>query len=226
MHRSAPLRFGSIQARPPHVEAGQRVGLLGGSFNPPHAAHRLITKIALRRLGLDQVWWLVTPGNPLKSHTDLLPLPDRVQLARALLEDPRVRVTDFEKDLDTAFTAATLAYLKARHPGVHFVWLMGGDCLAEFHRWRHWRQIFEMMPIAVIDRPGWRLRAVASPTARTFADRRIPESKGRVLPDLQPPCWSYLTGPTLRLSSTEIRRGSRSRATTGHGLETASTGPS
>jgi len=205
MRRSAPVPISDVQTRPPHAAAGQRIGLLGGSFNPPHGAHRLITDIALKRLGLDRVWWLVTPGNPLKSRSELLPLANRVQLSRELVDDPRVVVTDFEKGLGTTFTAATLAHLKSRSQGVHFVWLMGADCLAEFHRWRNWRQIFEMMPVAVVDRPSWRLRALSSQCSRAFAGCRLPESSARRLPVSTPPCWTYLTGPTLRLSSTEIR---------------------
>ncbi|MGE0766989.1 MAG: nicotinate-nucleotide adenylyltransferase [Hyphomicrobiaceae bacterium] len=205
MRRSAPFRFGSMHARPPHAEPGQRIGLLGGSFNPPHAAHRLITEIALSRLALDRVWWVVTPGNPLKNRSELLPLAERVDLARTLMDDPRVVVTDFEKNLGSPFTAATLAYLELRFRGVHFVWVMGGDCLADFHRWQHWREIFETIPIAVVDRPGWRLPALASRAGRAFASRRLPESLASHLATTHPPAWVYVTGPTLQLSSTEIR---------------------
>jgi nicotinate-nucleotide adenylyltransferase len=206
MRKSAPFCFGTIRARPPHVEAGMRIGLLGGSFNPPHAAHRLISEIALRRLGLDRVWWLVTPGNPLKSHTELLPLSHRVAMARALANDRRSIVTDFEKDLGSPFTAATLGYLKLRYRGVRFVWLMGADCLAEFDQWRHWREIFGQMPIAVVDRPGWHLKALAGPAARAFAKFRIPADRAGMLASLQPPAWTLLTGPLSPLSSTAIRR--------------------
>lgn len=205
MRRSAPFRFGSIHARPPHAEPGQRIGLLGGSFNPPHAAHRLITEIALKRLALDRVWWVVTPGNPLKSRSELFPLVERVELARRLMDDPRVIITDFEKGLGSPFTAATLAHLKLRFPGVHFVWVMGGDCLADFHRWQHWRQIFETIPIAVVDRPGWRLPALASRAGRTFASSRLPDSHAPLLATSEPPAWIYLTGPTMHLSSTQLR---------------------
>lgn len=220
MRRSDPVPFSDLHTRPPHAAAGQRIGLLGGSFNPPHAAHRLITDIALKRLGLDRVWWLVTPGNPLKSRSELLSLSKRVELSRALVDDPRVIVTDFEKGLGTTFTAATLAHLTFRSPGVNFVWLMGADCLAEFHRWRNWRQIFETMPIAVVDRPGWRLAALSSKCARTFVARRLPESAARRLPVSAPPCWTYLTGPTMRLSSTEIRLATKARGAPGDYQET------
>lgn len=206
MRRSAPFRFGSLRARPPHAEPGQRIGLLGGSFNPPHAAHRLITEIALKRLGLHQVWWIVTPGNPLKSHGQLKPLDVRLRLARDLARDPRVVVTGFEAELGSSFTAATLAFLKLRFPRVHFVWIMGADCLAEFDRWRHWRQIFEHLPIAVVDRPGWRLPALASRAGSAYRGRRLPEARAKHLATQEPPCWSLLSGPLMDLSSTQIRR--------------------
>jgi nicotinate-nucleotide adenylyltransferase len=205
MRRSAPLGFGSIHARPPLARPGQRIGLLGGSFNPPHAAHRLITEIALKRLALDRFWWLVTPGNPLKQRSELRPLDERMRLCRALMDDPRVVITDFEKDLATSFTAATLAHLQLRHPGVRFVWVMGADCLAGFHLWQQWRQIFEAMPIAVVDRPGWRLKALSSQAGRAFAARRLPEAGAACLASRATPAWVYLSGPTLHLSSTQLR---------------------
>jgi nicotinate-nucleotide adenylyltransferase len=209
MRRSAPFRFGSLHARLPHAEPGQRIGLLGGSFNPPHIAHRRITEIALQRLGLDRVWWLVTPGNPLKSRSELLSLEERMGLARALKRDSRVVISDFEKGLGSSFTAATLAHLRLRYPGVRFVWLMGADCLAGFHRWQHWREIFAMMPIAVIDRPGWLLAAVSSKAGRAFARSRLPEARAKRLAFARPPQWTLLTGPLLHVSSTEIRQQAR-----------------
>lgn len=205
MHRSAPVRFGSLAARLPHATSGQRIGLLGGSFNPPHAAHRLISQVALRRLRLDRVWWIVTPGNPLKDRSELLSLQERVALGREMAEDRRIIVTDFEKNLTSRFTAATLQHLALRLPGAHFVWLMGADCLAEFHRWGQWRQIFGLLPIAVVDRPGWRLRAMASPAAHSFAKYRIPEQEAQCLPFADTPCWTLLSGPLSPISSTKIR---------------------
>ncbi len=195
-----------MAVRPPHAEPGQRIGLLGGSFNPPHEAHLLISQIALSRLGLDKVWWIVTPGNPLKAHDGLPPLHERMALCRRLASDRRIVVTGFEADLQTSFTAATLSHLAARFPETHFVWVMGADCLAEFHRWRHWRQIFETMPIAVVDRPGWHLRAIASVAARTFAAARLPAVRGRSLPVTRPPAWTFLIGPLSSQSSTALRK--------------------
>jgi len=205
VHRSALVDFGALAARPPHAEPGQRIGLLGGSFNPPHAAHLLISRIALSRLALDRVWWIVTPGNPLKTSAGLPPLEHRLRQCRALARDARIVVTGFEQGLDTAFTAATLAFLRRRNRGVRFVWLMGADCLAEFHRWRLWREIFATLPIAVVDRPGWRLKALAAPAARAFATARVPESRANLLAGTPPPAWTLLTGPLSPLSSTAIR---------------------
>ena len=185
---------------------GQRIGLLGGSFNPPHAAHRLITHIALKRLELDAVWWVVTPGNPLKSHSDLAPLDERLQLCRAMAEgDPRIKITAFESALPSPYTAATLAFLRQRFPGVHFVWLMGADNLATFHRWEQWLAIAGMMPIAVVDRPNWRLASMASPASRYLAKSYVREDRARLLPGMPPPAWTFLTGPLSDLSSTAIR---------------------
>lgn len=209
MRKSAPFRFGSMNARPPHSEAGQRIGLLGGSFNPPHAAHRLISQIALKRLRLDQVWWLVTPGNPLKGNGGLRPLEERLALCRDMAGDARITVTGFEAGLQSSFTMATLAFLVGRRPRTRFVWIMGADCLPQFHRWAQWREIFQLLPIAVIDRPGWHLKALSSPAAGAFARKRLPETHAARLADSSPPAWTLLTGPLMALSSTEIRSTAR-----------------
>jgi len=143
----------------------RRVGIMGGTFNPPHAGHQLVSSTTLKRLQLDQLWWVVTPGNPLKSNGGLPSLESRMEACRALVSDPRMTVTGFEAELQTPYTAATLAFLRKRYPAVHFVWVMGADNLAGFHRWQHWRDIMETMPIAVVDRPGWRLRSLLDLTA-------------------------------------------------------------
>jgi nicotinate-nucleotide adenylyltransferase len=181
------------------------IGLLGGSFNPPHEAHRLITLSALKRLGLNRVWWLVSPGNPLKSRAELLTLGERMGLARKLARHPRIEVTAIEAALGTAYTANTLRFLKSRCPGVRFVWLMGGDNLAGFHRWQSWEQIFSLMPVAVADRPSWRLRALNARAARRFSRFRQAEHRARLLPWMEPPAWVYLTGRLSPLSSTALR---------------------
>ncbi len=191
--------------RPPPAAAGMRIGLLGGSFNPPHAAHRLISLNALKRLRLDRVWWMVSPGNPLKEHSELAPLAERIALCRALSRHPRIDVTAFETGIGTAYTALALRFLRRRFPGVHFVWLMGADNLAGFHRWNEWQAIFGLMPIAAEDRPEWRYRALASPAASCFGRFRVPESAAATLPGLAPPAWCYLSGPLSKLSSTALR---------------------
>jgi nicotinate-nucleotide adenylyltransferase len=205
MRKSAPVRFGSLSVRPPLALPGQRIGLFGGSFNPPHEAHRVMSLVALKRLRLDRIWWLVTPGNPLKTRDGLAALEDRMAAAQTMAADPRIVVTDVEKGLPSAFTAATIAHLQLRHPSTRFVWVMGADCLAGFHRWRQWRDIFRTVPVAVVDRPGWRLKALASPAARAFAPDRRPEAAASRLAAAHPPAWTLLTGPLLAISSTEIR---------------------
>lgn len=188
----------------PLAFAGQRIGLLGGSFNPPHAGHLHITRWALRSFGLDQVWWLVTPGNPLKAEAPAS-LPRRMAAARALAREPRVRVTDVEVRLGTRFTAETLARLKGYYPGVHFLWLMGADNLTGFHHWDRWQDIMEMVPVGVLGRPGQQVAAGLAPAARRFAAARVEPSAARGLADMQPPAWTLLTGPMVDLSSSEIR---------------------
>lgn len=209
MRKSAPFRFGSLEAKLPPIADGLRVGLMGGSFNPPHAAHRLISDIALSRLGLDQIWWIVTPGNPLKNHSELLPLEERMRLSRSLAGASKVIVTDFERGLRSSFTAATIGHARLRFPGAKFVWIMGADCLAGFHRWQHWDDILQTVPVAVIDRPGWRHKALSSRAAHRFGRFRIPEDRARLLPNLSAPAWVFLTGPLLPISSTEIRQKAR-----------------
>ncbi len=159
--RLALRRFGSLAVRTPLALPGQRIGIMGGSFNPPHAGHLAVSETALRRLDLDRLWWVVTPGNPLKSKDGLPPLASRIAACRALLSDPRIEVTGFEADLGSPYTAATLAFLKSRFPRTHLVWVMGADNLASFDRWQDWRRIAALMPIAVVDRPQWRLRRVS-----------------------------------------------------------------
>jgi len=205
MRKSAPFRFGSISAQPPMAARGQRIGLFGGSFNPPHEGHKLVSEIALRRLGLDQLWWLVTPGNPLKGKSELAALAERIEACRNLADDARVVVTDFETGLPTAYTAATLTFLKMRYPDTQFVWVMGADNLPRFHRWQQWREIFAAMPIAVVDRPGWHLKAIASKAALAYRAARWPERRAAGLAGAAPPAWTLLTGPLSDLSSTALR---------------------
>jgi nicotinate-nucleotide adenylyltransferase len=180
-----------------------RIGLLGGSFNPAHEAHREISLTALKRLGLDQVWWLVTPGNPLKDPSKLASLESRVEMARKMARHPRIEVTGFAGG--SAYTIDLLAELKRRFPGVNFVWLMGADNLAQFHRWRAWEEIFAAVPMAVLDRPGLRLKARASKAAQRFALYQVDESDAGGLARLEPPAWTILSHRLSGLSSTELR---------------------
>jgi nicotinate-nucleotide adenylyltransferase len=196
----------------PMAAPNMRIGLLGGSFNPAHAAHRQISLGAMKRLGLDQVWWLVSPGNPLKDRSNAPDLASRVAVARTLARHPRIVVTGFEGARGSAYTVDTLRYLKRRFPGVHFVWLMGADNLAQFHRWRAWAELFRMVPIAVVDRPGYRLKASASRAAQRFAAARIDESDALGLALMAPPAWTLLTMPLSSLSSTTLRVGKEAGA--------------
>ncbi|MBX3566627.1 MAG: nicotinate-nucleotide adenylyltransferase [Rhizobiaceae bacterium] len=189
----------------PHVEKGMQVGLFGGSFNPPHAGHSLVAEIALRRLGLDRLWWMVTPGNPLKSGRDLAPLAERLRLAEAISTNPRIQVTAFEAAHRLRYTADTLALVKARNPGVDFVWIMGADNLRDFHRWQRWRQIAMTFPIAVIDRPGATLSFLSSVLAKTFDYARVDEADASRLARMKAPAWTFIHGPRSSLSSTLLR---------------------
>jgi nicotinate-nucleotide adenylyltransferase len=192
--------------RMPHAEKGMAVGLFGGSFNPPHAGHALVAEIALRRLRLDALWWIVTPGNPLKDGRELAPLAERVRLSLQVAPDPRVKVTAFEASYRIRYTADTIALVKARNPGVDFVWIMGADNLRDFHRWQSWRRIFETVPIAVIDRPGSTLSFLSSVAARTFDHARVDEADAPRLARMKAPAWTFIHGPRSSLSSSALRR--------------------
>lgn len=205
MRETIPKSFGSIKVKVPSVAPGLRIGVMGGTFNPPHQGHVLISHTAIRRLRLDQLWWVVTPGNPLKLNDGLPSLRERMSLCQHIASDRRIVITGFEEELGTPYTAVTLAFLKRRYPLVKFVWVMGADNLAGFHRWQRWRAIADMMPIAVVDRPGWRLRALSERSAANLARSFVPEYRSKCLPLMKPPVWTLLTGPLSRLSSTEIR---------------------
>jgi len=203
--RRSKFNFGKIAVRTPMVTAGQRIGLMGGTFNPPHAGHLQVAETAIRRLGLDQLWWLVTPGNPLKSNGSLPPLAKRMDAARRMADNPRIKVTGFEAALGSAYTVDTISFLCRRHPGVHFVWVMGADGLQSFHRWRHWVRIAESVPIAVIDRPGHTLQSLSSPAARALAKAFVPSARAMRLAGLAPPAWTFLSSRLSPLSSTALR---------------------
>jgi nicotinate-nucleotide adenylyltransferase len=195
---------GISQALPPHSD-GLRVGLLGGSFNPPHQAHRAISLFALKRLKLDRVWWLVTPGNPLKDNGGLHTLAERAEAARKMAADPRIDISCLESVIGTRYTADTINYLRMRASRLRFVWIMGADNLAQFHRWQNWQRIARQVPIAVIDRPPQSFRALSAPAAQALANYRIPETEAGRLADRRPPAWVFLTGMKMNLSSTGLR---------------------
>ncbi|MEK7246704.1 MAG: nicotinate-nucleotide adenylyltransferase [Pseudomonadota bacterium] len=188
--------------RPPR---SRRIGLLGGSFNPAHEGHLHVSRAALAKLRLDEVWWLVSPQNPLKPIRGMTALAMRVRNAREVARHPRVRVTAIESELGTTHTADTLKRLIERVPGARFVWLMGADNLIQISRWHDWRAIFASVPVAVFARPTYSIRALASVAARRFAQARIPESAAGALADARPPAWAFLRIRPSVASATAIR---------------------
>jgi len=196
--RSAIMRL-------PRHAPGMRIGLLGGSFNPAHEGHRLISLIALRRLNLDCIWWLVTPGNPLKQASELADLPTRLKTCAQIANHPALIISDFESTIGTHFTYDTLRHLTQRCAGVNFVWLMGADNLASFHLWYRWRDIARLMPLAVIDRPGNTLRASHSKAALYLEKYRIDEAQGRSFASAPAPALMFVHGPRSAQSSSALR---------------------
>ena len=191
------------------LQPGMRVGLFGGSFNPPHSGHLHVAETARVRLDLDRIVWLVSPQNPLKSSAETASLEDRMASARQAADlasiGPQMIISDVETRMGTRWTIDTLRALVDRHPGVHFVWLMGSDNLESFHRWRGWTDIMRLMPVAVIARPGSMLDSRNAPAAERFAAARVPPQSARLLARMQAPAWTYLTAPLNPRSSTAIR---------------------
>lgn len=191
--------------RMPVAGDGQCIGMFGGSFNPPHEGHLNLCDLALKQLELDQIWWIVTPGNPLKDTSKLKPLEERIRQCQKIITHPRIKVTAFEAQHKVRYTADTLKLVKQLRPRNDFVWLMGADNLADFHRWQDWREIANMMPIAVIDRPGSTLSYHSALASIALADYRIDESDAALLSRMKPPAWTFLHGPRSSLSSTQLR---------------------
>ncbi len=188
----------------PYARPGQVIGLFGGSFDPPHCGHVHVTREAMKAFGLDRVWWLVSPGNPLKARGPA-PLARRMAAARAVMQHPRVEVTDIEALTGTRATADTLAALGRLYPKVRFVWLMGADNLAQFHKWKDWRRIMDSVPVGVLARPGDRISARMSPAARAYAKYRIDGQARHLLGRAQAPAWCFVNVPMVDVSSTDLR---------------------
>lgn len=188
----------------PYAATGQRIGLLGGSFDPPHSGHVHISKAALKRFNLDQVWWLVSPGNPLKADAPAS-MAERMAACHAISDDPRIKVTDFEARVGTRYTAQTLEALFKRRRGVRFVWLMGADNLAQFHRWQRWEWIMENVPVGVIARPGDRTSARMSKAVKRYQGYRLRGNQSGLLADATVPAWCFINVPMVDISSTRIR---------------------
>ncbi|QUJ76650.1 nicotinate-nucleotide adenylyltransferase [Sulfitobacter albidus] len=188
----------------PFAAPGQVIGLLGGSFDPAHAGHVHITREALKRFGLDAVWWLVSPGNPLKERGPAQ-MQRRLAHARAVMQHPRVTITGIEARLGTRYTAQTLRAITALYPTQRFVWLMGADNLAQFHLWQDWRAIMDTTPVGVLARPGERISARMSRAAALYAPARIPGRMSRTLRTAQAPAWCFVNVPMMDVSSSAIR---------------------
>lgn len=187
---------------------GMSVGLMGGSFNPAHEGHLHVARMCLRALGLDRVWWLVSPQNPLKSASDMAPLEKRLESARTIAAatgERRITATDIETRLGTRYTIDTITALKKRYPGVRFVWLMGADNMLQLPRWAKWRDIAASLPIAVYPRPGYTLKARLSPAAELLRPVTIEASDAHLLPFLEAPALVFLQGPEHHASATAIR---------------------
>jgi len=191
------------------LEPGMRVGLYGGSFNPAHEGHAHVARTAQVRLGLDRVIWLASPQNPLKTSRPAS-TRERAAAVRQLADGPATIVSDLERRLGATYTIDVIHILQARYPGVKFVWLMGGDNLASFHRWKGWADIMRTVPVAVVARPGFTLKALLSVAAQRFSSARRPAAQAKMLADLRPPAWVYLPAPLHFASSTALR-GSPSR---------------
>jgi nicotinate-nucleotide adenylyltransferase len=187
-------------------QAGRRIGLLGGSFNPAHGGHLHISRLALERLRLDALWWVVSPQNPLKPSAGMAPIEARLAAAaRVAAAHPRIRVTDIERRLGTIYAVDTLRLLKARHAEARLVWVMGADNLIQVPRWRRWRTVFRTLPIAVFTRPTYSSRALSGRAARRFAAARVRESRAGTLADMAPPAWVFLRTRPDASSATRIR---------------------
>jgi nicotinate-nucleotide adenylyltransferase len=196
-------------SRVPLAEPGMRIGLFGGSFNPPHEGHRLVALECLKRLRLDRVWVLISPGNPLKDRSILATVEERAAETQAVMSHPALDVSTFETERGFRYTYETVSFLTGSYPAVRFVWIMGADSLFSFDRWERWDEIARAVPMAIYARPGAALTATASPAAVALEQFRVPEDEAEVLADREPPSWVYLHGIMSAQSSTAIRTRTR-----------------
>ena len=190
----------------PFAASHMKIGIFGGSFNPPHAGHRLVAERALRRLGLDQLWWVPSHGNPLKANAPA-PLDERIGAIESMITDPRMKIVDLETIVQSSFSIDAYSYLMQRHPSTYFVMITGADILVEFHQWSRWQELAERVPICAMARPDYHLRAMSSPFARRYRKQFVSPSSARSLASQRAPAWTLLPGPTLNISSSQIRAG-------------------
>ncbi len=190
----------------PIIKKTANIGLLGGSFNPPHQGHREISLAALAAMKLDQVWWLVSPGNPQKDPKTYAGKSARLKASIDMADHPHIHVSDFEFQSGTRYSFDSIKALKTAFPGINFVWLIGADNLASFHSWKNWQEIMAALPVAVFNRPGFRHKALSSPTARFFAKERVATREIRRLAHRPPPAWAFIGKTANRQSATRLRQ--------------------
>jgi nicotinate-nucleotide adenylyltransferase len=206
--RYRPIRLSAAPVDEPDRPGrrrSRRVGLFGGSFNPAHEGHLHVSLIALKTLNLDELWWLVSPQNPLKPRVGMAPFEDRVAGARRLAQDRRIKVSTLEADLGLHFTADTVRALKRRHPRIRFVWLMGADNLPGFTHWRRWAEIYRAVPVAIFDRRPYAPQVHSTVPSIRFARHHLPERLSRRLAELTPPVWTFLHSRLHAASASAIR---------------------
>lgn len=192
--------------KPPPFGDGQRIGLFGGSFNPAHRGHEMVALYALKKLKLDWVWWLVAPQNPLKDPGETGEYETRLAFTRTIAQHPRFVVTDLERQIGSRTTAETLDRMAPVLRRANFVWIMGADSFANLHRWHDWLEIPAALPLAILARPGYSLRALGGPAATRFDDQQVPSIAAPQLVTMAPPAWCFIPMPLRPESSTEIRR--------------------
>jgi nicotinate-nucleotide adenylyltransferase len=190
----------------PPFGKGQRIGLFGGSFNPAHAGHRMVALYALKRLQLDWVWWLVSPQNPLKDTKETGEYSGRVAFTKQIANHPKFIVTDLEKQIHSRNTAQTLSTMQSAFSQAHFIWIMGADSFRDFDRWKRWSHIAETLPLAVLARPGYSMRALGSQAANRYSKFRVRNEKAGLLAKTKAPAWVFVSMPLRKESSTSIRK--------------------